>query len=505
MSDLPGVVLDDTHDRALVDHVRPPAWVNPAPANRYNLVVIGGGTAGLVSAAGAAGLGARVAIVERRLLGGDCLNYGCVPSKALLRAARAAYDLRHAAAFGITADGRARQDFATVMTRMRMLRAALATHDSARRFTELGIDVFVGDARFVDHETVEVGDTRLRFVRAVIATGARPSAPPVPGLGEAGFLTNETLFGLTRLPPRLVIVGGGPIGCEMAQAFARFGSAVTIVALDPQLLPREDADAAAILDRQLTREGVTLALGAHLTSVARTSSGKLVTFDRGRGPESIEADELLVAVGRTPNVEGLGLQAAGVAFDKDGVTVDDRLRTSNPRIYAAGDICSPFKFTHAADAMARTVIQNALFFGRKKASSLVIPWCTYTDPEIAHVGYYEREAREAGFEVRTFDVSLASVDRAVLDGETDGFARLHVEARRGRILGATIVARHAGDMIGEVSLAMTSRLGADTLSATIHPYPTRAEVLRKLGDAYRRSRLTPRLRSWLERYFRWRR
>jgi pyruvate/2-oxoglutarate dehydrogenase complex dihydrolipoamide dehydrogenase (E3) component len=503
--DLPGILPDDPHDQVLVRNVRPLDWVNPVPAGRYNLVAIGGGTAGLVSAAGAAGLGARVALVERHLLGGDCLNYGCVPSKALLRAARAAREVREAAAFGLSSGGAGPQDFAAVMTRMRARRAQIAPHDSARRFRDLGIDVFVGAARFVGPDTVEVDGRRLRFSRAVIATGARPAAPPIPGLAEAGFLTNETVFGLTSLPRRLVVIGAGPIGCELGQAFARFGSRVAIVSLDPRLLPREDPDAAALLEQRFAQDGIDLYLGAAITAVQRVERGKAVVFDRGRGPEAVEADEILVAVGRAPNVEALDLEAAGIAATRDGITVDDRLQTTNPRVYAAGDVCSRFKFTHAADAMARVAIQNALFFGRRRASALVIPWCTYTDPEIAHVGLYEAEARAAGFDVRTFEVDLAEVDRAVVDDDGPGFARLHVEGRRGRILGATLVAPHAGDLIGEVSLAMTAGLGAAALSGTIHPYPTRAEILRKLGDQYRRSRLTPGLRRWLERYFRWRR
>jgi pyruvate/2-oxoglutarate dehydrogenase complex dihydrolipoamide dehydrogenase (E3) component len=503
--DLPGLRPDDAHDRALVRHVRPPDWVNPAPPGRYNLVAIGAGTAGLVSAAGAAGLGARVALLERRLLGGDCLNYGCVPSKAVLRAARAAREVQEAARFGLSAGGPVRQDVAAVMTRMRACRARIAPHDSAHRFRDLGIDVFVGVARFVAPDAIEVDGRRLRFSRAVIATGARPAAPPIPGLAETGFLTNETVFGLASLPPRLVVIGAGPIGCELGQAFARFGSRVAIVSLDPRLLPREDPDAAALLEQRFAQDGIGLYLGAAITAVRRVEGGKAVVFDRGRGLETVEADEILVAVGRAPNIEDLDLEAAGIAATRDGITVDDRLRTTNRRVYAAGDDCSRFKFTHAADAMARVVIENALFFGRRRASALVIPWCTYTDPEIAHVGLYEAEARAAGFDVRTFDIDLAEIDRAVVDDDGPGFARLHVDGRRGRILGATIVAPHAGDLVGEVSLAMTAGLKAAALSATIHPYPTRAEILRKLGDEYRRSRLTPGLRQWLERYFRWRR
>lgn len=338
----------------------------------------------------------------------------------------------------------------------------------------------------------------------MIATGARASDVPVPGLAEAGYLTNETVFSLIELPKRLVVIGAGPIGCELAQAFRRLGARVTIVALDDRVLPREDPDASALLKARLEQEGVTLALGARLLRVERKGDGRRVVFDRGHGEEEAVGDEILVAAGRRPNVEGLGLEATGVAYDRRGVQVDDRLRTTSRRIYAAGDVCSRYQFTHAADAMSRIVLQNALFFGRKKASALVIPWCTYTDPEIAHVGLYESEARERGLDVKTFTVPLSDVDRAVLDGDDDGFARVHAD-RKGRILGATLVSRHAGESIGEMVLAMTHGLRLPALAQAIHPYPTQAEAWKRLGDAYQRTRLTPGARSFLERILSWRR
>lgn len=498
------ILPDDAHNRALVDNVHPPSWENPTPSGRYNLVVIGAGTAGLVSAAGAAGLGAKVALVEKHLMGGDCLNFGCVPSKGLLRAARAVEAARESGSFGVHLNG-LRFDFGAAMERMRRLRAGISQNDSAHRLAKLGVDVYLGEARFVAADAVEVGGKRLAFSRAVIATGARPVGLPVPGLAEAGYLTNETVFSLTDLPRRLVVVGAGPIGCELAQAFRRFGSEVSMVSLDPRLLPREDDDASALLATRFEREGIRTALGARLRRVERRGDGKAVAFDRGNGAEEVVADEILLAVGRAPNVEGLDLEAAGVGFDKTGVKVDDRLRTTNRRVFAAGDICSAYKFTHAADAMARAVLQNALFFGRKKASALVIPWCTYTDPEVAHVGLYEKEAQERGLEVATLTIPLREIDRAVLDGDEEGFARVHMERRSGRVLGATLVARHAGEMIGEMALAVTAGLSVSMLSRTIHPYPTQAEVWKRLGDAYVRSRLTPRLRRAFERFLAWRR
>ncbi|PKN59417.1 MAG: mercuric reductase [Deltaproteobacteria bacterium HGW-Deltaproteobacteria-14] len=500
------VLPDDVHNRALVANVHPADWVNPTPpAGRYNLVVIGAGTAGLVSAMGAAGLGAKVALIERHLLGGDCLNFGCVPSKALLRVAHAVHDVRSAGAFGVDVAGPVEADFGAAMERLRRLRAGISGNDSAQRAKDAGVDVYLGQARFTGPDTVEVGGQTLRFRKAVIATGARAATLPVPGLAEAGYLTNETVFSLTALPARLAVIGAGPIGCELAQAFRRLGGEVMVFNREQQVLPREDVDAAAIIGAAFVAEGVGLTLGANLVRVEREGAAKVVVFERGRGEERWVADEILVAIGRAPNTEGLGLDAAGVAYDAHGVTVDDRLKTTNRRIYAAGDICSRYKFTHAADAMARIVLQNALFFGRKKASALFIPWATFTDPEIAHVGLYEAEAQAQARDLRTYTVELADVDRAILDGETDGFARLHVDAKSGRILGATLVARHAGDMIGEVVLAMTEKLKVDALARAIAPYPSQGEVWKKLGDAHARTRLTPGLARGFKRWFKlWR-
>lgn len=494
----------DAHNQALVANVHPAEWINPTPSSRYNLVVIGAGTAGLVSAIGAAGLGAKVALVERSLMGGDCLNNGCVPSKALIRSSRAAYDAAHASTLGVRVSAEA-VDFGGIMDRMRRLRAGIAHNDSAKRFSEAGIDVFFGQGVFAKHDELRVGDACLRFSRAVIATGSRAASPPIPGLAEVGFLTNETVFALTELPKRLLVIGAGPIGCELAQAFRRFGSEVSIIGLEAQLLPREDADAAAVLAAQFERENIGLALGAKILRVEERKGSKVVVFERNGAQQELEGDEILVAIGRMPNLDGLGLEAAGVKFDRNGVTVDDRLRTSNHKIYAAGDICSPYKFTHVADAMARMVLQNALFWGRKRASSLVIPWTTYTDPEIAHVGLYEKEARARGLKVQTLTVSFAEIDRAVLDGEPEGFARLHVEAGSGRILGATVVARHAGEMIGEAVLAITEKAKVGALSRTIHPYPTQVEAWKRLGDAYQRTRLTPGVLRLFRRLLAWRR
>ncbi len=496
MSDAVRVPPDDEYNRRLVANVHPPDWANPEPAARYHLVVIGAGTAGLVSAAGAAALGARVALVERDLMGGDCLNVGCVPSKSLLRCARAVADVRDAGRFGVEVPAGVRVHFPAIMERMRQLRAEISPHDSAARFRSLGVDVFLGQARFSARNTVEVAGKTLPFARAVIATGARAARPPIPGLEQTGYLTNETVFTLTELPRRLAVIGAGPIGCELAQAFARFGAEVTLLGSRPQLLPRENSDAASLVEKALLRDGVHLLLGSKVVAVELCGAEKVLRVEGGTATE-VRADAILVGVGRQPNVEELGLEAAGVAYDaKLGVHVNERLRTSNRRIFAAGDVCSRFKFTHAADAMARIVIRNALFLGRAKVSALTIPWCTYTDPEIAHVGLYEHEALARGYEVKTFTQELSGVDRAILDGETEGFVKVLVRGGSDRILGATVVGRHAGEMIAELTLAMTHRLGLRALAETIPPYPTQAEAIRKVGDAYQRTRLTPFVR-WL--------
>lgn len=496
----------DCHNDALIANVRPIDWINPEPSGRYNLVVIGAGAAGLVSAAGAAGLGAKVALIERNLLGGDCLNVGCVPSKALIRASRALFDARNGLEFGVQGGDQLTFDFGVAMERMRRLRATLSRHDSARRFRdELGVDVFLGQARFVGQDCIEVDGKQLRFARAAVCTGARAMAPPIPGLAEAGYLTNETVFSLTELPRRLAIIGGGPIGCELAQAFARFGSRVTLIQRGRQLLRREDADVAAILQAALVRDGVDLHLNTKILQVATSRQEKILHLERDGAVMDVTVDAILVGVGRVANIAGLGLEQAGVDFDQQGVRVNDALQTTNRHVYAAGDICSPYKFTHAADAQARILIANALFMGRQKASKLTIPWCTYTDPEIARVGLNEQEARDQGIAATTLTVPLADVDRAVLDGETQGFARVVLYKGTGAILGATIVARHAGEMINVFSLAMTNNLGLSSIGRAIHPYPTQAEVVKRLADAYNRTRLTGPIKKILAAWLRWRR
>ncbi len=503
MSQVPEVLPKDEHNATLVSHVRPPDWKNPDPAPRYNLVVVGAGTAGLVSAAGAAGLGARVALVEKHLLGGDCLNVGCVPSKCVIRSSRVIEEVRMAPELSVHVPDGTKADFPAVMERMRRLRARISQHDSVRRFQQLGVDVFLGEGHFTGRDTIEVDGKTLRFSKAVIATGARAAAPPIPGLAEAGYLTNETVFSLTERPGRLAVIGAGPIGSEMSQAFRRLGSEVWILEAQSHILTREDPDAAEIVQRVFVRDGVNLVLGCTILKVESRGAEKIIQFEGNGACSDLPVDEILVGVGRAPNVEGLNLEAAGVAYGNHGVQVNDFLQTTNSRIYAAGDISLPFKFTHTADATARIVIQNALFAGRKKWSSLIIPWCTYTDPEIAHVGMYERDAVKKGIPIETFVRPLRDVDRAIADGEEEGFVKIHVKKGTDQILGATIVARHAGEMISEITLAMVGKIGLKTISNVIHPYPTQAEAIRQVADAYNRTRLTPGVKNLFTRWFGW--
>ena len=506
------VLPNDEHNRTLVGNVHPSNWVNPEPAGRYNIVVIGAGTAGLITAVIAASLGAKVALIEKLLMGGDCLNVGCVPSKGIIRAARAWADLRNAEEFGLHIPPGVKYDFGAVMARMRKLRAQISHNDSAHRYTTLGVDVYIGSGHFTGADTIQVegpsGNRTLTFAKAAVCTGARASVPPIPGLKDAGYRTNETVFSLTELPSRIGVIGAGPIGCELAQSFARFGSQVTLIETAHGILPNEDRDAAEIVEQQMLRDGVKLLCCGKDVKVQKTEAGKRLTVESHGQQYDVTVDEILVGVGRTPNVEGIGLEAVGVEYDKNGVKVNARLQTTNPRIFAAGDICSRYKFTHAADAMAQIVIQNALFphpfgIGYASVEFLIMPWCTFTEPEVAHVGMYEKDAKEKGLEVETYTYKLDEVDRAILDGEDEGFARIHIQKGTDKIVGATIVAAHAGDMISEFSVAMKAGAGAKTIAGTIHPYPTQAEVNKKVVNLWRKAHFTPGTKNLLMKLFVW--
>lgn len=514
MSHDPVTVLpDDEHNRTLVNNVHPPQWVNPEPDGRYNIVVIGAGTAGLVTAVIAAAVGAKVALIEKHLMGGDCLNVGCVPSKSVIRAARAWADVKHAEEFGVHIPSGVKYDFAAAMTRMRKLRARISHTDSAHRYKKLGVDVYIGSGLFTGLDVIEVegsaGNRTLRFKKAAICTGARAAAPPTPGLQEAGYLTNETIFTLTELPKRLAVIGAGPNGCELAQSFARFGSQVHLVETLHGVLPKEDRDAAEIVRVSMQRDGVQLLCCGKDVKISKTDVGKRLTLESHGRQYDVTVDEILVGVGRAPNVEGIGLETVGVEFDrKIGVKVNDCLQTTNPNIYSAGDVCFPYQFTHAADAMAQIVIQNALFphplgLGYASTNSLIIPWATFTEPEVAHVGMYEVDAKAKGIEVETFTYKLDEVDRAILDGEDEGFARVHVKKGTDQLLGATIVAAHAGDMISEFTVLMKSGKGLSTICSTIHPYPTQAEVVKKVANAWRKTTFTESKKRMLSKLFAW--
>ena len=487
----------DIYNQKLLSEVHPPDWVNPQPADIYDLVVIGAGTAGLVVAAGAAGLGLglKVALIESHLMGGDCLNVGCVPSKTMIRSARTIGEIWQGQELGIKVEG-VEIDFGAVMERMRRIRSEISHADSASRFKDLGVDVFLGEGQFASNNTVTVEDRVLKFKKAVIATGTRAAIPEIPGLVAAGYLTNETVFSLVKRPQRLAVIGGGPIGCELAQTFRRLGCEVILLHRGSQVLNKEDPAAAAILQQVLLDEGVKLILDCQVQQVTTTAAGKTLSYSSNGRSDTAIVDEILIGAGRIPNIESLNLAIAGVAADAKGVEVNDYLQTNNSRIYAAGDVCMKWQFTHAADAAARIVIKNTLFspfgIGKTKLSSLVMPWVTYTEPEIAHVGLSDDDAHQAGIEFETINIPMSSVDRAITDGETLGFVKIIHRRGSDEILGATIVASHAGDLISEVTTAMVNKIGLSKLSSTIHPYPTQGDGIKKAADAYRRKLLTPR-------------
>lgn len=488
----------DQYNAKLLDNVFPRAWRNPEPAAWYNLVVIGAGAGGLVSAVGAAGVGARVALIEENFLGGDCLNFGCVPSKALLKSANVASMVGNAGEYGLEVDGEVNVDFSKVMERMRRIRSEISAHDSAARFTGMGIDVFRGRARFLDERVVEVGGARLRFKRCVIATGGRPAVPAIEGMSDVPFFTNMSLFNLTSRPRRLAVIGAGAIGVEMSQAFQRLGTQVFLFSRGERILPKEESEAAELVQQSLERDGVEIHFGSRYRKVSANATDgdfPLILLEL-EGDRRYEVDAILVASGRRPNVEGLNLEKAGVEYNEvDGIKVNDRLQSSNRYVYAVGDVATKYKFTHVADSMARIVIKNALFWGRAKFSELIIPWCTYSDPELAHVGLYEHDLIVRRIPYDTFTRRFSEVDRRRTDGRTTGYVRVHVKRGSDTILGATIVGDGAGDLISELTTAMHANLGLGQLAQVIHPYPTAAEALRQLGDQYNKTRVTPLVRS----------
>jgi pyruvate/2-oxoglutarate dehydrogenase complex dihydrolipoamide dehydrogenase (E3) component len=476
-------------ERERLLHVAPSGWRNPKPFPVYDLLVIGAGPAGLMAARQAAALGARVALVERHQLGGESLNDGSIPTKALIRTARMYSDMRCAAVFGANPPPHVGVDFAAAIARLRLVRARVSRTHSALCLTRQGISLFFGAARFTGKDTVDVDGLGLRFRKALVATGAKPLLPTVPGLADAGYLTNANLFDVAALPASLLVIGGGPLGCELAQVFARFGTRTIIAHREPLFLPLEERDAAQMVSDGLARDGVEIHLNTDVASVRPEDGRYVVQLVIDGNVATTTVDRILTGIGRLPCVQGLDLEAAGIAYDAErGIHVDDFLRTSNRRVYAAGDVCLDNRYTNTAQASACIVVRNALLLGRQRVSALTVPWCTYTDPEVAHVGLYVKEARRRGIPVKTFTIPMHEVDRAIADSEDDGFVKIHVREGSCQILGATVVARHAGEMINVISLAMVSRLGLDALDGVIHAYPTQGEAIRMAAAAYMRGR-----------------
>ena len=458
----------------------------PKPVNVYPLIILGAGPAGLAAAHQAAQLGFKVALIERTLLGGICLNTGCVPSKTLIRTSRLYEEMRRAEHFGVQSPATIAVDFPAAMKRVRRVRSRIAREISAEGLRAQGVDLFFGDASFVAPDAIRVAGDVLRFKKALIATGTRPTIPSIDGLARTGYRTHETIFELKELPNRLVAIGGGPVGCELAQAFCRLGSQVTIVQKEPMFLSNEERDAAQILHEAFDRDGIEIHLNTETVAVRSDGQHKLIDVLREGNRMTLTADEILVGVGETPNVDSLNLEAARVEYDAvEGIRVDDFLATTNPDIYAAGDVCAKRRLTHFESESSAIVVKNALRSGRARVSDLTIPWCTFTDPEIAHVGIYVREARQKEIPIKSFTVPMHEVHRAICDGEEEGFVKIHVREGTDTIMGATVVCRHAGEMINDITLAIQSGIGLRKLGRVIRPYPTQAAAIQIAAAACR--------------------
>ncbi|HSA59210.1 MAG TPA: mercuric reductase [bacterium] len=472
--------------------------------NNYHLIVIGAGSGGLVAAAGAAGLGAKVALVEKHKMGGDCLNTGCIPSKAIIRTAKLSFDARTAHRFGIP-NLAPEIGLVRVLESVREVQKKIEPHDSAERFQGLGVDVFFGSYRFISPHEISDGKETLVARRFVLATGAAPFVPPIKGIGEIPYLTSDNVWDLKELPKRLVVLGGGPIGAELTQVFARLESKVSVVEMMDCLLSREDPEASCLIKDRFQREGIETLVNSRAEEVRKTASGyELVLWHAKEGVKIVPFDQILVAVGRAPNVGGLDLERAGVRYSKKGIEVDTHLRTSSKHIYACGDVVGPYQFTHMADHQARLILRNALFPGKSKIDYRVVPWCTFTDPEVARVGLNEKEAKEKKVSYDVYTYPMMDLDRAVCDREDEGFVKVLTKKGSDELLGATLVGSHAGDLIHELVLAMHQKIGLRKIASMIHVYPTLAEVSKRVADTYQRTRLKPGLRKWFQRYFQWR-
>ncbi|MGV8986185.1 MAG: mercuric reductase [Cypionkella sp.] len=460
-----------------LERVRPRNWQDPTPRSLYDLVVIGAGPAGLEAVDAARRMGFSIALVECDRLGGNSLNVGTVASKSLIHAGRIGAVLNHATEiWGEDREKPAQLDFALAMAKMHRARARIAGYYSVPMLAEAGVDIFFGAAHFTGPNVLRVADTELRFRKALIATGARPRLADIPGLDGIGCRTSSTIFDLTTLPRRLTVIGGGPLGCEMAQAFSRLGAHVTIIEVDPKFLPGEERDAAELLSRSMARDGVTIRLNTTITAARMEAGVKILDTVNAGMIDRVETDEVLVSVGRIANVERLGLDAAGVEIAKNGcVQINDGLQTTNPDIYAAGDVCMDLKFTNVAQATARFAVANALEGKAESCSSLLIPWCTYCNPEIAHIGMQIWDAKAQSIPVKTYTVMMQDVDRAIVDEEDLGFIKIHIEDGTDRILGATVVAERASELINEMSVIMRAGIGMTALADIIHTYPAQSE------------------------------
>ena len=473
----------DIYNQKTIRQGHPPDWVN-RNGGEYDLVVLGGGPAGLVAAMTAAAEGYRVAMTEQRLTGGTCVNFGCTPSKALIRCARAVHDAGRGTEFGFRLDSSPRANFPAVMERVRRMRSMSSAGDAVQAVEQTGVHVYLGHTRFTAQNVVELEGRQLRFREAVIATGSDPLLPAIDGLRPGEYLTNESVFSLTELPARLVVIGGGPLACELAQAFHRLGSEVDLVSGPPNLLPNDEPETGELIRRRFEQEGLRLHLGY---TAVRVGGGRL-TVRGPAGTRELPYNALLLGTGRKAKVDGLNLEAAGVRLGKDRVQVDEYLRTSNPNIYAAGDVAFPEKFTHAAMATARLCVANALDGANRPARELVIPHCTYTDPEVAQVGLTPRRALAEGVPIDTYRLDLAKVERAFIDGEEEGFAAMYTRRGTGEIAGATLVAAHAGEMVSQLTLAIANKVPLEGLAETVHCYPTQAEVFQRIALQYAGSR-----------------
>jgi pyruvate/2-oxoglutarate dehydrogenase complex dihydrolipoamide dehydrogenase (E3) component len=476
-------------EETYLQRVRPDGWTNPQPRGVYDLIVIGAGPGGIAAAELAVRLGHSVALIERHRLGGNSLNSGSIPSKALVSTARIFANTCEVEEYGIPVPPEPAPDFSKVMEHMRRIRARVAAYHSADKLTAQGIDVFFGAARFNGKDAIRIADTSLRFSKALIATGARPKSSDIPGLDQIGYCTSASIFNMTGLPKRIAVIGGGPLGCEMAQALRRLGAQVTIIQNDPKFLPREERDAAEILSRAMARDGVEIRLNTTVTGARIQNGAKILETVNNDVKTDIETDLVLLSIGRVPNVEDLGLEQIGVAFDhKRGIVIDDFFQTANPDIYAAGDVCMELKFTNAAQASARMAVHNALKGGRGRCSTLLIPWCTYCVPEIAHIGMHVWDARKQSVPVKSFTIMMQDVDRAITDGQDTGFVKIHIQDGTDKILGTTIVATRASELINEMSVIMNAGIGMKALAQIVHTYPAQSEGIMLAAAAYANDR-----------------